>query len=263
MDDINITQPSPDEGYLVDVTEASEILGVSRTRLSQLTTKGEFSFQRRKIGTRNRLFYKRSDLYSYMRDQSKTVEGLRDPRQARILGASSQPSGQTIPLQLDEGLEASLTLHTAQQNELLAQLQQMTHSRFSAGVPFRTQRNIPKLQQDSAAALKQKQFLLDSIESIQTAIASLSEIVVNQDKSLSTLSRQISALNLKSQLQSPRKLQTALTSDFMLLQKEKMEPVQLEGDKETNLLAATSKVRQKNRHKGKRASPRIQVSIFR
>lgn len=55
-----------EDSFLVSVDEASQLLGVSRTRLSQLTTQGTFSFERRKIDTRNRLFYKRSEIVGYM-----------------------------------------------------------------------------------------------------------------------------------------------------------------------------------------------------
>lgn len=59
------------EGYLVDAEEAVQILGVTQSRLSQLTTKGALGAQRRKIGTRHRLFYRRAELISYMRDQEE------------------------------------------------------------------------------------------------------------------------------------------------------------------------------------------------
>ena len=68
------------EEFTLEVTEAAELLGVSRTRLSQLTSKGVFSFERRKLDTRNRLFYSKEVLLRYLRGQ-----------QVRIAGASAEP----------------------------------------------------------------------------------------------------------------------------------------------------------------------------
>lgn len=72
------------EGYFIDVEEAAKILGVSRTRLSQLTSRGALSYQRRKIGTRNRLFYKRDEILRHLQ---------------RSMGASALPPEEPqIPL---------------------------------------------------------------------------------------------------------------------------------------------------------------------
>ena len=54
------------DDYNVDVETAAELLGVGATRLSQLTTRGSLSFQRRKVGFRNRLFYKKSEIDAYL-----------------------------------------------------------------------------------------------------------------------------------------------------------------------------------------------------
>ena len=59
-----------DENFSINSDEASSILGVSKTRLSQLTQKGQFSYERRKVGMRSRIFYKLSDLLSYQRHQT-------------------------------------------------------------------------------------------------------------------------------------------------------------------------------------------------
>lgn len=55
------------ESFTIGAQEASDILGVNRTRLSQLTSKGIFAFERRKIENRNRLFYRLNDLLNYQR----------------------------------------------------------------------------------------------------------------------------------------------------------------------------------------------------
>jgi len=55
------------EGYQLEVNEVAELLGVTRTRVSQLTSSGQLSFERRRVGTRNRLFYKRSEVLAHQR----------------------------------------------------------------------------------------------------------------------------------------------------------------------------------------------------
>ncbi len=57
------------ESFTINAEEAAQILGVNRSRLSQLTSKGVLPFERRKIETRNRLFYKLSDLLNHQRSQ--------------------------------------------------------------------------------------------------------------------------------------------------------------------------------------------------
>lgn len=56
------------ESFTIGAAEAAEILGVNRTRLSQLTTKGVFAYERRKIENHNRLFYRLNDLLNYQRE---------------------------------------------------------------------------------------------------------------------------------------------------------------------------------------------------
>lgn len=59
-------QPENDhEGYALDVNEVAQLLGVTRTRVSQLTTSGILPAERKRIGIRNRLYYRRSDVLNY------------------------------------------------------------------------------------------------------------------------------------------------------------------------------------------------------
>ena len=57
------------ESFTIGAEEAAQILGVNRSRLSQLTSKGVFTYERRKIDTRNRLFYKLSEILNHQRSQ--------------------------------------------------------------------------------------------------------------------------------------------------------------------------------------------------
>lgn len=57
------------QSFDIDVAEAVQILGVSRTRLSQLVSKGVLGFERRRVDTRLRMFFNRTELLSYVRRQ--------------------------------------------------------------------------------------------------------------------------------------------------------------------------------------------------
>ena len=59
----------PDESFNLDAEQAASVLGVNKTRLSQLTSKGVLPFERRKVETRSRVFYRLNDLLSYQRGQ--------------------------------------------------------------------------------------------------------------------------------------------------------------------------------------------------
>lgn len=55
--------------FEVDVNEATQLLGVSRTRLSQLVSKGVLGFERRRVDTRMRMYFNRTELLGYLRRQ--------------------------------------------------------------------------------------------------------------------------------------------------------------------------------------------------
>ncbi len=54
------------DDYTVDVETAAQLLGIGTTRLSQITSRGSLSFQRRKVGFRNRMFYRKSEIEAYL-----------------------------------------------------------------------------------------------------------------------------------------------------------------------------------------------------
>ncbi|MCA2959707.1 MAG: helix-turn-helix domain-containing protein [Silvanigrellales bacterium] len=62
-----------DDVHTVDVTEASQALGVSLARLSQLTSKGTLSHVRRRVGARWRIFYRRDEIDDMARVQRAVV----------------------------------------------------------------------------------------------------------------------------------------------------------------------------------------------
>ncbi len=69
--EVIIDHPAPNnEHFTINSIKAAEILGINRTRLSQLTSKGLFPYERRKIDSRSRLFYRLNDLLNYQRKSS-------------------------------------------------------------------------------------------------------------------------------------------------------------------------------------------------
>lgn len=62
-----IKEITSSEHFTINSDKAAEILGVNRTRLSQLTSKGLFPYERRKVDSRSRLFYRLTDLLNYQR----------------------------------------------------------------------------------------------------------------------------------------------------------------------------------------------------
>lgn len=62
--------PENNEFFTINSQKAAEILGVNRTRLSQLTSQGVFPYERRKVESRSRLFYRLNDLLNYQRKSS-------------------------------------------------------------------------------------------------------------------------------------------------------------------------------------------------
>ena len=68
------TEHTPeDDVHTVDVTQASQALGVSLARLSQLTSKGTLSHVRRRVGARWRIFYRRDEIDDMARVQRAVV----------------------------------------------------------------------------------------------------------------------------------------------------------------------------------------------
>jgi DnaJ-domain-containing protein 1 len=66
-------QPSDPITFTIEAPEAAERLGVSRTRLSQITSRGDLSFIRRRVGARIRIFYNDEELGAYVRARGETA----------------------------------------------------------------------------------------------------------------------------------------------------------------------------------------------
>jgi len=68
--------PFTEESFTLNAQEAAEILGVNRSRLSQLTSKGVLRFEKRKVHTRTRVFYKLTDLLNHQRSQIQGSQAI-------------------------------------------------------------------------------------------------------------------------------------------------------------------------------------------
>lgn len=80
------------EFFTINSQKAAEILGVNRTRLSQLTSQGIFPYERRKVESRSRLFYRLNDLLNYQRKSSfGNVVAREDNRQTKALVPITSP----------------------------------------------------------------------------------------------------------------------------------------------------------------------------
>lgn len=67
---IVLEQQTESNFFTINSHKAAEILGVNRTRLSQLTSQGIFPYERRKVDARSRLYYRLNDLLNYQRKSS-------------------------------------------------------------------------------------------------------------------------------------------------------------------------------------------------
>lgn len=67
---IVVDQENENSFFTINSHKAAEILGVNRTRLSQLTSQGVFPYERRKVDARSRLYYRLNDLLNYQRRSS-------------------------------------------------------------------------------------------------------------------------------------------------------------------------------------------------
>ena len=193
-------EENPEASYTVEVAEAADLLGVSRTRLSQLTTKGVFSFERRKIETRNRLFYSKDELLRYMRGQQVRVAGASADASnirwnaTRAWQVNSQLNSQ-LQSQLQSQLPSPLHLHAAEELELQKNHRADTYQQESSlvsrskSVSQRWQQKhlVPRLPSAQSLSLQDAQ----AIDSVQ-----LSTQVENVQNQLEHFNAELSNLHL-------------------------------------------------------------------
>ncbi len=123
------------ESFTISAEEAAQILGVNRSRLSQLTQKGVFAFERRKIETRNRLFYRLNDLLSHQRSQIGLQQLIPQPTfpQTKVFSSTECQNNQQELLDSNSKHHASTYLKSSKnvlppRQKVLRSAQEMHHN---------------------------------------------------------------------------------------------------------------------------------------
>jgi len=202
---------SEDEGYQLDVSEVAHILGVTRTRVSQLTSKGQLSFERRRVGLRNRLFYKRGEVVAYQR----TFYGRHVPFHSTALASEASPRPENFEtlnsarLQIDSRagaassaaprmqfvlpeqllLETSKLQSQEQQNSFLLNKIQDTLNVMSTRVFQRVRKELP-----TALECLEEQKTDEKIASISKLINVLGVHLARQESKIDSLFGEIASL---------------------------------------------------------------------
>lgn len=204
------------EGFQLEVNEVAELLGVTRTRVSQLTSAGQLSFERRRVGTRNRLFYKRSEVLAHQRGFygrqsasahqhffSKSIDASSNAFIEERFGATAQ-SRPADSLSGVEHLSSTILLRLEEQNlhnrRQLAKIVELVSNSLSKGQSAAsgllsadslrseeqslalTQSLIHEVCQLAEQLSSQQTLLLDVIESSRSIKKDLHQILQQQSK---------------------------------------------------------------------------------
>lgn len=144
------------ESFTIGAEEAAEILGVNRTRLSQLTTKGVFAYERRKIENHNRLFYRLNDLLSYQRDHTY------GNTHARVI-PKERAFTPAVPLEKE----------TKSNKE---EIEKETNQKWTLSTPFPNQVQT-QLKKSSALELREKQDIKTRLENLESQMNHLQGMI--------------------------------------------------------------------------------------
>lgn len=80
------------DSFTIEAIDVATMLGVSRTRLSQITSRGDLSFSRRKVGTRMRIFYNAQEVEAYARTREEAAHFRSTNSQALLIRGQPQPA---------------------------------------------------------------------------------------------------------------------------------------------------------------------------
>jgi hypothetical protein len=118
------------DDYTTDVETAAQLLGIGTTRLSQITSRGTLSFQRRKVGFRNRMFYRKSELLAYLEKNFPASVQFKSQMLTERWAAQNAELSNTVPevipqqqeqLNIEPLLEAIKKQQAPRKPELVAQ----------------------------------------------------------------------------------------------------------------------------------------------
>ena len=222
----DIPDSFPNEEYLLDVNEVAELLGVTRTRVSQLTSAGLLSFERKRVGVRNRLFYRRSEVLAYQKNYYGRQISVPAPQTSASLSSSSSATleNKTFTdsragasgsgtLRSHSMVPEHLYLETARlitqdtnNSHLLMRLQQ-TLNQVSANVSSQNKPILP-----SALALESQEKVAAKIDKFMRLLCSIDLKIEQQDIKFESVLLEITALqkNLHHLTAQQRMLQRAL-----------------------------------------------------
>lgn len=169
--------------FTINSHKAAEILGVNRTRLSQLTSQGVFPYERRKVDARSRLYYRLNDLLNYQRKSSF----------GNLHATGNYDPNPNLPLLMSA--RSVETESPGQNNVSQRQTKLSSHSKKN----ILNDKNSKNVRRDRvlthALALKTKQENFNKLKETKTKIEQLEKKYVQIAQILSNLEEAISTLN--------------------------------------------------------------------
>ncbi len=195
--------------YEIDVETAALLLGVGTTRLSQITSRGSLSFQRRKVGIRNRMFYRRSELMEYLEKQFPNSPQFKSQMLMERWGENPTSEEEITPHQdifqpiLD--VLTNLSKNTSQKGS-----QSLSHVSSLNTKNASLNKNTKHTTKPSAISLREKQDLNHSINTIITELSGFRHVLQRIEQKLDSLSKLEHSLERKIERKIERKTSNTL-----------------------------------------------------
>jgi len=180
METLESKENSPFESFTVGAIEASEILGVNRTRLSQLTSKGVFAYERRKVENHNRLFYRLNDLLNYQRNS--TYGNLNSN-----FAFTERPNQWGRPKEMPKLLPAHEEIPRDEQKVM------SSITNVSKIQPFEKKKSAPSARKISAHEVHRSENLSQQIQNLELCIADLKNQLLRQEEFLKKMELHLKA----------------------------------------------------------------------
>jgi len=163
--------------FILSSEEASQILGIGKTRLSQLTTAGYFSTEKRRVGGRQRVFYHPQEIEHYRLYHEPQIQ----PKTQILLESE-------IPLEKEEEYQVLPPLQKEEELYTNNIPLQNSNQNFHFNTPLSSaleKEQEEKLQKTLALILKKLHLLESQNQKIQNQIAHLQKdlFFLSQEKS--------------------------------------------------------------------------------
>jgi hypothetical protein len=204
-------------GYDVDATTAAQLLGVGTTRLSQLTTRGSLSFERRKVGFRNRLFYRRAEILAYLEQQFPSLPQQNSSNETR--GSRTQNIQARDKAEPCKQEHANSPLSQASPNiDFSPLLMAIKESRRVLEKNSTTGTNLTPIKV-SARELRERKEIQEHLSSVQQQLTSFESLFHRLESKLDGLQRSIHTLQ-----SNPQKMPLPKASTMRREQAQKPQP---------------------------------------